>query len=276
MTARRVPAAWVLLGLLVLAVAGSVVLRNPGRIPWSDGASAVPASAPDRSMWVATEDGVVVRIDPAGQPAQTIAASAFAHIYAQGATQLGWDARRGLLWYSDTHAGLRSLDLATGEPGPSIVGFADAALVGCATVSDGRPFAIDVGRRRIYVPVGTGGMLVYDADNLALVSTVPATAIEGESGLLPPVAVDPSSGAIWYAARNGSIVEIDTRSMRPTGRRIAYGASPHDIRALTAGSGALNVLSVDGHVRTIDLRTLTTRAETRPLEAQTLVGIAAP
>jgi hypothetical protein len=237
-------------------------------------ASPSPAASAT-STWLALEDGAVVRQSTSGEVVERIDSTAFGHVYVKTATQIAWDGRRNLLWYSDSHAGIRSLGGDTNENGPSLMSFSDAALVGCATVSDGRPFAIDETRRRIIVPVGTGGMLVYDADRLTLDATIPPSALEKEPGFLAPLTVDERTGAIWYAAPDGSIVELDVARLRATGRRVAFGRSPHDVRALAVRGGNLEILGIDGVVTTVNLARPEMRSTRRPFDDGLVVGLAA-
>ena len=198
-------------------------------------------------------DGRVEWRSPGIEGTRTIPAGALVHLYADPHTQLAIDVRGNRLWYSDSHNAVRSIDLITLEPTLTLTGFADAALVGCATVSDGRPIALDVARRHLFVPVGTGGVLVYDPDTLVLQSAIPASAVETEPGLLPALALDQRTGALWYGARNGDLVELAAGSYRPTGRRLAYAPDAHVLRSLAVIDGQLVALAGDGSMRAYDL-----------------------
>lgn len=233
-------AAAVVLAVVVLGVALTVrsMLAPP---------PAVPALA------FTYVDGRVEWMTAGSEGVRTVPADALVHLYADPHTQLALDVRGSRLWYSDSHTAVRSIDLATLEPTLTLTGFADAALVGCATVSDGRPIALDVTRRRLFVPVGTGGILVYDPDTLALQSAIPTSAVETEPGLLPALAVDPRSGALWYGARSGDLVELAAGTYRPTGRRLPYAPDAHVLRSLAVTEGQLLALAGDGSLRAYDL-----------------------
>ena len=273
--ARRAQGVWrPMLGALLLAAA--YLLWQTGVLPRLpvEVAGSPPAMPVSTSTWLSLRDGAVLRESLTGEMIERIDTSVFGHAYAQTATQIGWDGQQGLLWYSDSHQVMRSIRPGTQEPGPVLMSFADVALVGCATASDGRPFAIDQARRRIFVPVGTGGILIFDADRLTMLSTISPGALENEIGFLPPLALDERSGAIWYAALDGSIVELDGTRHHATGRRIPFAPSPHDVRTIVARNATLEILGVDGAVTTIDLDSLETLGTRRPAADAAVMGIA--
>jgi hypothetical protein len=144
------------------------------------------------------------------------------------------------------------------EAGPTLSGFADVALVGCSTVSDGRPVAVDARRRRLFAASSTGGILMFDADSLKLIGAIGAGALETEPGMLPAIAVDDGSGALWYAAADGSAIELLAHegTWRPSGRRVHVGTSMHDVRSLTVGGSELVALRNDGLADAFELDTL--------------------
>ncbi|MFA7297302.1 MAG: hypothetical protein WC211_09005 [Dehalococcoidia bacterium] len=215
---------------------------------------ATPPATPG-ALAFAYADGRVEWVTAGSEGVRALPADALVRLYADSHTQLALDVRGSRLWYSDSHTAVRSIDLATLEPTLTLTGFADAALVGCATISDGRPIALDATRRRLFVPVGTGGVLVYDPDTLTLESAIATSAVETEPGLLPALAVDPRSGALWYGARNGDLVELAAGSYRPTGRRLAYAPDAHVLRSLAVVDGQLVALAGDGGLRAYDLAT---------------------
>lgn len=229
----------------VIALATALVVRS---------ALTPPVAAPS-TLAFAYADGRVEWMTAGVEGVRVVSADALVHLYADPRTQLAIDARGGRLWYSDTHSAVRSIDLSSLEPALTLTGFADAALVGCATVSDGRPIALDAARRRLFVPVGTGGVLVYDPDTLALQSAISASAVETEPGLLPPLAVDQRSGALWYGSRTGDLVELAAETHRPTGRRLGYAPDAHVLRSLAVHDEHLLALAGDGVLRAYDLAT---------------------
>ncbi len=263
---------------LVLAVALLVAVAYLG---WRTGTLprppadwyAQPAPAAAASTWFALEDGTIVRRAVDGAEVARIETTSLKHVYAKTATQIGWDSRQQLLWFSDSHSGIRSWRADASDFGPSL-SFADAGLVGCATVSDGRPFAIDEVHRRIIVPVGTGGMLIYNADRLSLDATIPPGVLENEPGFLPALAIDDQGRMIWYAAQDGSIVELNVARLAATGRRILFANSPHDVRALAIRGDALQILGVEGTITTIALHNLDTLGTRHPVDDAVLVGLA--
>jgi hypothetical protein len=60
--------------------------------------------------------------------------------------ELAYDSDAGLLWYSDNHTRIESIDVATREPGPTLNSFRDVAIIGCTVSGTGRPLAVDVAR----------------------------------------------------------------------------------------------------------------------------------
>ena len=212
-----------------------------------------PRQAPS-VLAFAFPDGRIEWVTSAGQDVRVLPSEALYHPYADPRTQLAVDTRTQRLWYSDTHTAVKSVDLQNTELVDTLTGFADTALVGCATVSDGRPVAVDSARRRLFVPVATGGVLIYDVDTLRLRDAISAGSLETEPGLLPALAVDQRSGALWYGARNGDLLELHEGSFRPSGRRISYASDAHVLRSLAVVDGRLVALAGDGTMRVFGLR----------------------
>lgn len=227
------------------------------------------------SFAVAFDDGSLARLAANGDTAAIMPADALPHVFEVSGMQIAADTRRGVLWYSDSHTSIRSVDLATHRLGVSLGGFADVALVGCATTGDGRPLAIDSVRRQLYVPVATGGVLAYDLDTMRLSGVISSSALETETGLLPAVAVDERSGALWYGASSGAIVEIGASTHRATGRRLVYAVDAHTLRAMTVADGRLLALGADGTLRAYDLARLREVEAPLPPSHQRPVGISA-
>lgn len=237
------------MGAVILCVTvGAAVFGTVNHAELSS--SSPPAAA---ALTLAFEDGSLARLSVGGGALEKLPAETLRSVHAVTSTQLALDRRTGLLWYSDSHTTIRSVDLQTGEPHGSLGGFADVALVGCATTGEGRPLAIDSLRRRLFVPVATGGILAYDLDTLRLTGVISAASLETEAGLLPAIAVQEPTGALWYGAADGSIAEVGGATLRPTGRRLQYAHDAHALRALTFAGGRLLALDMDGSLRRYDL-----------------------
>ncbi len=241
----------------IIPVAVVALSLTVGGYASRDRAQRIPADPP-AWMVVAAADGSVTRFSTLGGPRDVLVDDASSGLFGVASTQIAVDDRRQLLWYSDTHAAVRSIRMDTLEAGPTLSGFADVALVGCSTISDGRPVAVDARRRRLFAPSSTGGILVFDADSLTLIGAIGAGALETEPGMLPAVAVDEESGALWYASADGSAVELvaSEATWRPSGRRVHVGTSMHDVRSLTVGGNELVALRSDGVPSAFELETL--------------------
>ena len=240
---------------------------------WRDSRLGQPLSP--NALAVAYEDGSVIRLSADGTPEEALPAEVLRHLFSVTRTQLATDTHTGLLWYSDTHTVVRSVDPRSGELGPSLGGFADVALIGCATTGDRRPIAIDALRRRLFVPIATGGILVYDLDTLRLTNSVGAGEVATEPGLLPAVATDDRTGALWYGSRDDSLVELAGPQFRPSGRQLPYASDAHGLRALSASGGRLLALGGDGSLRAYDLARLSEMQPPALPGAGQPVGIAA-
>lgn len=216
-------------------------------------APAAPVPVPEVVAF-AFADGRIEWMTTGSRDARVLPGAALYHPYEDPHTQLAVDTRARRLWYSDTHSAVKSLDLDTGGSWNTLAGFADTALIGCATVSDGRPLAIDGPRRRLFVPVATGGVLIYDADTLRLRDAISVGILETEPGLLPALAVDPRSGSLWYGGREGDLVELREGSFQPSGRRISYASDGHVLRSLAVIDRRLVALAGDGTLRVFELR----------------------
>jgi hypothetical protein len=197
-------------------------------------------------------------------------ASVDAKGFALGAREIAYDHVTGRLWYADSHEAVRSIDLATGTPGPSITGFADAALPGCGVANAARHIAVDVVGRRLIVPSLTGSVLFFDLDSADLIDAVEP----GSFGLdwvvsgFRHYAVDPVTGGAWYATSDGELVEVASDLRTRTGRTLAL--DEQDAPAANAyremfvePSGRLLVYqTADGRLVSVDLETLEPAAYT--------------
>ncbi|MEZ4503558.1 MAG: hypothetical protein R3C39_13100 [Dehalococcoidia bacterium] len=178
---------------------------------------AAPASPEVASViYELTEDGDLLRWGSSPEPELVVAGL----LPPSTAREFALDATSGLLWYSENHARIESIDIATREPGPSLGGFSDVGLVGCAVSGRPRTIAIDEGRRLLLVPQLTGGVLEYRLDDLGLEDVVSASMFgEATLGAFRRIAVAPD-GYLWFVSADGSLVEVD-RASGPTGRRLS-------------------------------------------------------
>ena len=143
------------------------------------------------------------------------------------ARDVAYDPVTHLLWYAETHDAIHSIDLQTGSAGPSMGGFADVGVVGCSVVGNARAIVLDLKRRHLIVPELTGAVLIYEAGTLKLVGGLgPAVFGDVVLGGFRHMAVDPSTGNLWWAAANGDLVEYDLDRNARTGRVITTAAAP--------------------------------------------------
>jgi protein SCO1/2 len=217
-------------------------------LPTQPPAQAPLGPAPERSglppsAWlVSREDGAVLRQSEGGdqlllpswderQPADPINPG-----QVLGAPTVAFDPASGRLWHSDTHSSIRSIQVDSGMPGPALDGFSDTAIPGCGLGSEGRAFSIDPIRRRLYAPLLTGQVLIYDLDGLEVRGSLPAAAF-GDLllGRYRITAADPG-GALWALDAEGNALELDPERGLPTGRRVSAQA---EALRIDAGRGLL-------------------------------------
>ena len=117
--------------LAAVVLAAGVLLAALGGL-----STLAPAQSARGVVAFAYADGRIEWSTAGNDDAHVITADALVHLYAEPHTQIAVDARGGRLWYSDSHNAVRSIDLQTLEPQLTLTGFADAALVGCAAVSE--------------------------------------------------------------------------------------------------------------------------------------------
>lgn len=196
-----------------------------------------------------------------------------------GSREIAYDAKRDLLWYGDTHSAIHSIHVATGRPGPELLGFADTSVPGCGITSNARAMAIDPVHDRLIVPTLTGSVLFYDLGEM-----VPAgglgVAFFGDVlvGGFRHFAVDPASGLGWYASAAGDLVEVDLARPQKTGRVIPFarqeGAPSMGGReiAIDPVRRLLVYRTEDRRLAAFDLRTLRPVA---PVQADPIEGLGA-
>ncbi|MEO8084818.1 MAG: hypothetical protein ABI780_13425 [Ardenticatenales bacterium] len=225
-----------------------------------DGASMTLRTGRAPSAWlVARTDGAVERLDADGTSATVLAswagrrpAGAVDPSEKLGAPVIAIDPLARRLWHSDTHAGIASIDLDTGAPGPSLTNFTDTAIPGCGVSASGREFAVDPLRRVLYAPMLTGLVLAYDLDTLDVRGSIPAAAFTDLAlGRYRMLAVDPG-GELWVLDAAGNAHAYDPDRAVATGRVVAAAAT--DL-AVDAGRGLL-LLREGAAVRAVSLATL--------------------
>ncbi len=253
------------------AAAAHVVPSPPTATPGARTPSrAVAAGGRPSTLFFAYPDGSVVRVAPGDGGTETVLpdyATQPPPDDSEGGTlrarEVAYDPVTDRLWYAESHDAVHSVDLATGEPGPSLTGFGDVGIVGCSILGNARAMAIDVARRRLLLPQLTGAVLIYDLDTLKLVGGIgPGTFGDIVLGGFRHLAIDPSTGRLWWAAANGDFVEYDLDRGARTGRVVHT-----DVRAHTLGN-AFRGLQVDparnlllyqtgpGRLAAVDLSTL--------------------
>ncbi|MGE3960507.1 MAG: SCO family protein [Dehalococcoidia bacterium] len=120
-----------------------------------------------------------------------------------GARELAYDATTGVLWFADTHEAIHSINVDTGERGPSIDGFADAALPGCGVADLSREFALLPGGHLV-VPTLLGTTVVYDTADGTMVEALSPTAFGVPLlSLFRPFAASTDGTSAWYVDATG-------------------------------------------------------------------------
>jgi len=181
-----------------------------------------------------------------------------------GAPVIDYDPETGHLWYSDAHASIRSVDLATGASGRDFASFSDTAIRGCGVTANGRLFTVDPARRLLYAPMLTGQVLAYDLDNGDVRGSLEA-GVFGDMALgrYRALAVDPG-GMLWALDERGSAKEIDPERRVATGRAVAAAARELSI---DAGRGLLILHEAEG-LRAVSLDDLQPATLDLPLAAE--------
>ena len=129
-----------------------------------------------------------------------------------GARELAYDATTAMLWFADTHEAIHSVNVDTGERGPTIEGFADAALPGCGVADLSREFALLPGGRLI-VPTLLGTTLVYSTEDGSMLTALSPMAFGAPLLAQFRPFVAPASGNVgWYVDGSGVMHEFDIDS----------------------------------------------------------------
>ena len=129
-----------------------------------------------------------------------------------GARELAYDAGTGMLWFADTHEAIHSINVDTGVRGPTIEGFADAALPGCGVADLSREFALLSGGRLI-VPTLLGTTLVYSTEDGSMLTALSPVAFGTPLLAQFRPFVAPVSGTTgWYVDSSGGMHAFDTDS----------------------------------------------------------------
>ena len=276
-------------------VAGDV--RRLMAQPWNEGeprraaravrpetpATAVPGAAatrpeatairPEGVFYLALGDGSVVEVEPvSGQARRTLlppwsevpSPDPSARDGVLGAREVAFDPETRTLWYADTHEVIRSIRIDTGEPGPEIAHFSDAALPGCGVANAARHVSIDLANRRLIVPTLVGAVLLYDLETAELSDAI-APAFFGTDlvlGGFRHFAADPTTDRVWYATASGDLVEMSMTTQRRTGRVIPVAqqergaANAYRQMVIEPTSRTLIYQTEDGRLASFDLETL--------------------
>jgi hypothetical protein len=142
------------------------------------------------------------------------------------------------------------------DSGPQISGIPGAST------GAGRHVFIDYARRKLMIPITDGSVQFYDLSSLQESGSIPSNFFtDATVGAFRHLASDIRSGNIWYAATDGSLIEMDPDSLTKTGNTISSaaltGANPGAFRHfVVVPENDLLLYSVtDGSVASIDLST---------------------
>lgn len=195
-----------------------------------------------------------------------------------GARELAYDSASGMLWYADTHEAIHSVNVDTGERGPTIEGFADAALPGCGVADLSREFALLPGGRLI-VPTLLGTTLVYSTDDGSMLAALPPSAfgmpLLGQFRLFVSPA-EPDSSTGWFVDALGSLHAFDTTSFAllegDTGPLPGAPASAFLEAAIDPASGDFVYLTEAGELRAWDGESAETRTVSAPASTRAIAA----
>jgi hypothetical protein len=194
--------------------------------------------------------------------AVVIPATAFPGTSAQ-AHEIAFEPATRTLWYAAQGDQIRSINVDTLAPGPTIT-------VVEAAVGEGRHIFVDEVRRHLVVAFTNGSMQRYRLSDGAKAGRIPQRSFGGvNAGAFRHVAFDPRTGDFWYARSDGHVIEL-AGGGRPTGRRIPasrlVGANTGEFRHLVIDPVRNLLLYAvnDGSVASIDLDSLQQAAHTIP------------
>jgi hypothetical protein len=218
-------------------------------------------------FYYAALDGTVRGLDMnTHAEAVVIPATAFPGTSAQ-AHEVAFDPGTRTLWYAAQGNQIRSINVDTLSPGPTIA--VSEAIVG-APADEGRHIFIDDVRRHLVAAFTNGSMQRYRLIDGAKAGLIPARAFRGISpGAFRHVAFDPRTGDFWYARSDGNVIELRGGG-KPTGRSIPasrlVGANTGELRHLVVDPVRNLLLYAinDGSVGSIELRSLRRADHTIP------------
>jgi len=264
---------------LVAALLSAALLTGCGGGSVEAEASDVTQAADPSVLWFAAADGATIlgdrHTEAASIPDTRLPAppsiEAFVTRPGNGGRQIAYDRAHERLWYSDDHAGIASIELRSGEPGPALGPFSDIALWGCAVGGRARTFAVDERRNRLLVSSLGGGLLGYDLDTLELVSGIGPSQLGDVAFDFRRLAIDEASDTLWFSTVSGAIAAMDLGTERLTGATVAIGGVPRSI-SVDASGGSLLVLEAD-QLHVVDLETFVVADELAPAGAVALTWV---
>ncbi len=204
-------------------------------------------------------DGSVVGLDVgAGASAISLGSGNFNGAVVGSARILAYDPVTRLMWYSSTDGQIYSFNIDTLATGPGISGIAGA------NPGAERHMFIDYLRRNLWVSITDGSIAIYSLSNQQSVGTIPSNFFtDGNVGGLRHFASDQRTGVMWYAATDGTFVEMNPDTVTRTGRTISFGqqtgSNPGAYRHFVVDPlrNLLLYVVTDGSMASINLTTLT-------------------
>lgn len=208
-------------------------------------------------LYYSRTDGSVPAISvDTGQEVTLIPPSAFVGANPGASRNIAFDPETRVMWYSATDGHIHSVNVDTLEAGPDI--FVIDADIGAA-----RHLFIDYARRKIITPLTSGAIQMYNLSDQAESGLIPADFFtDGNVGGFRHFASDSRTGALWYAATDGSFREMDPDALVETGRQIPFsvqiGANPGALRHFVVDPvrDLLLYVVTDGSIASINLTTL--------------------
>jgi hypothetical protein len=212
-------------------------------------------------FYYAALDGTVRGLDMNSHAeAVVIPATAFPGTSPQG-HEIAFDPATRTLWYAAQGNQIRSFNVDTLGPGPTVA-------VAEIDVGEGRHIFVDEVRRHLVAAFTNGSMQRYRLTDGAKAGRIPQRSFGGVNpGAFRHVAFDPRTSDFWYARSDGYVIELNGGG-KATGRRIPasrlVGANTGEFRHLVVDPvrNLLLYAVSDGSVASIDLNSLQQAAHT--------------
>jgi hypothetical protein len=254
-------------GLALVAVTAILAMGCGGAPALDEPAAATTVTTEaDRLWFFALGDGSVIMRDATGLETTVLrpwseqpSDDELAQRRRPGAREIAYERATNTLWFADTHEAIHSINVETGERGPDIGGFSDAALPGCSVADLSREFAL-LPEGRLIVPTLLGTTLIYRTADGTMVDALDPSAFGAPLlGQFRPFTAAEGDPTGWYVDAVGQLHAFDTGSWvvstSQAGPLPGAPASAFVEVALDPVDGLLYYLTVEHEMRGWDLAT---------------------